>query len=201
MLSGRRLDLLDPSPLDVEIDDIAHGLARVARWNGQTTGEHAFSVAQHCIVVEEIVRKLSPEVEPRWRLTALLHDAPEYVIGDMISPFKAALGFDYRAFEDRLERAIHIRFGLPPRTPAEIKRLIKAADRISAYFEAVELAGFEAEEAKGIFGRPPKGLNLNLRPWAAGEAQQKFLERFARLAKAAERAQASAPPAAMEARR
>ncbi|MGE5500796.1 MAG: HD domain-containing protein, partial [Ignavibacteriales bacterium] len=106
MLSGRRLDLLDPSPMDIEIEDIAHGLARVARWNGQTTGEHGFSVAQHCVVVEEIAVHIRPDLEPRWRLAALLHDAPEYVIGDMISPFKAALGVDYRKFEDRLEAAI-----------------------------------------------------------------------------------------------
>ena len=190
MLSGRRLDLLDPSPLDVEIDDIAHGLARVARWNGQTTGPHAFSVAQHSLVVEDLVRRLQPDVEPRWRLAALLHDAPEYVIGDMISPFKAALGLDYRAFEDRLERAIHIRFGLPSKTPAEIKRLIKTADRISAYFEAIDLAGFGEAEAKVIFGRPPKGLKLKLEPLPAADAEAKFLERFQRLSKAADRATA-----------
>jgi 5'-deoxynucleotidase YfbR-like HD superfamily hydrolase len=184
MLSGRRLDLLDPSPLDVEIDDIAHGLARVARWNGQTTGEHAFSVAQHCIVVEELVGRLKPAVDLRWRLAALLHDAPEYVIGDMISPFKAALGLDYRAFEDRLERAIHIRFGLPPKTPAEIKRLIKAADRISAHFEAVCLAGFSKAEADSLFGRAPKGVELALEPWPSAEAQRRFVERFTRLSRA-----------------
>src|SRR5271170_4505144 len=118
MLSGRRLDLLDPSPLDVEIEDIAHGLARVARWNGQTVGEHGFSVAQHSVVVEEIAVHIKPDLEPKWRLAALLHDAPEFVIGDMISPFKAALGLNYRSFEDRLEAAIHIRFGLPPKVPA-----------------------------------------------------------------------------------
>ncbi len=172
MLSGRRLDLLDPSPLDVEIDDIAHGLARVARWNGQTVGEHAFSVAQHCVVVEDIVRRLKPDIEPRWRLAALLHDAPEYVIGDMISPFKAALGLDYRTFEDRLERAIHIRFGLPPKTPAEIKRLIKSADRISAFFEAVELAGFSHEEAVTLFGRPPKPVHLTIAPLSPTDARR-----------------------------
>ena len=188
MLSGRRLDLLDPSPLDVEIEDIAHGLARVARWNGQTTGDHAFSVAQHCIVVEDIVRRLKPETEPRWRLAALLHDAPEYVIGDMISPFKAALGLDYRAFEDRLERAIHIRFGLPPKTPPEIKRLIKAADRISAHFEAVDLAGFSTDEAVSLFGRPPKMIRPRLDPAPAAEAQARFLERFRKLERSLEKA-------------
>jgi 5'-deoxynucleotidase YfbR-like HD superfamily hydrolase len=191
MLSGRRLDLLDPSPLDVEIGDIAHGLARVARWNGQTVGAHAFSVAQHCLVVEDLVRRLRPEIEPRWRLAALLHDAPEYVIGDMISPFKAALGLDYRAFEDRLERAIHIRFGLPPKTPSEIKRLIKTADIICAYFEAVDLAGFSEDEAKVIFGRPPKGLRLKLDALPAADAEASFIERFERLSKAADRAAAA----------
>ncbi len=192
MLSGRRLDLLDPSPLDVEIDDIAHGLARVARWNGQTLGAQAFSVAQHCLVVEDLVRRLQPDVEPRWRLAALLHDAPEYVIGDMISPFKTALGLDYRAFEDRLERAIHIRFGLPPRTPAEIKRLIKQADRVSAYFEAIQLAGFGEDEANVIFGRPPKGVALKLEPAPAAEAEATFLERFGRLSRMVDRAAALA---------
>ena len=192
MLSGRRLDLLDPSPLDVEIGDIAHGLARVARWNGQTTGDSPFSVAQHSLVVEDLVRRLRPEIEPRWRLAALLHDGPEYVIGDMISPFKTALGLDYRAFEDRLERAIHIRFGLPPKTPVEVKRLIKAADRISAFFEAVNLAGFAEDEARTLFGRPPKNLSLRLEPLAPAEAEAKFLERFARLSKAVDRAASAA---------
>ena len=146
--------------------------------------------AQHCIVVEELVRQLEPEVEARWRLAALLHDAPEYVIGDMISPFKAALGLDYRAFEDRLERAIHIRFGLPARTPSDIKRLIKTADRISAHFEAVCLAGFDDAEARTIFGRPPKGLAPKLEPWPAAEAERRFLERFSRLVQAVDRAAA-----------
>ena len=191
MLSGRRLDVLGPSPLHVEIEDIAHGLARVARWNGQTVGEHAFSVAQHCIVVEDIVRWSKPDIEPRWRLAALLHDAPEYVIGDMISPFKAALGIDYRAFEERLERAIHIRFSLPPKTPAEIKRQIKAADGVSAFFEAVDLAGFSAEEAVRLFGRPPKMSRPKLNPWPAAEAQARYLERFRKLTRLADRATAA----------
>ena len=178
MLSGRRLDLLDPSPMDIEVEDIAHGLARVARWNGQTTGEHAFSVAQHSVVVEQAAAALQPGLEPRWRLAALLHDAPEYVIGDMISPFKAALGMDYRAFEERLEHAIHLRFGLPPRTPPEIKRLIKAADRISAWFEAVNLAGFSAGEADGLFGPPPPGLAIETAPEPASVAQARYLQRY-----------------------
>ena len=184
MLSGRRLDLLDPSPLDIEIEDIAHGLARVARWNGQTTGEHAFSVAQHSVVVEEIAAHIKPGLAPRWRLAALLHDAAEYVIGDMISPFKAALGYDYKAFEARLEHAIHIRFGLPPETPVEIKALIKQADRACAFFEAVQLAGFTSEEALRFFGAPPKGYALTIEPLAPGPAQARYLQRFHTLAEA-----------------
>lgn len=185
MLSGRRLDLLDPSPMDIEIEDIAHGLARVARWNGQTVGEHAFSVAQHSVVVEEIVAHVRPEIEPRWRLSALLHDASEYVIGDMISPFKAALGVDYRTFEDRLESAIHIRFGLPAKAPAAIKKLIKQADRACAYFEATQLAGFSPAEALEIFGAPPEGYALAIEPWPAAIAQARYVQRFHRLSEAA----------------
>ena len=177
MLSGRRLALLDPSPLDIEIEDIAHGLARVARWNGQTIGAHAFSVAQHSLLVEEICRKLAPDWPRRHRLAALLHDAPEYVIGDMISPFKAALGLDYRAFEDKLEAAIHVRFGLPAKTPSALKGVIKLADRISAYFEATELAGFSPAEARGFFGAPPR-MRLNLTPLPTGKVQEAFLKRF-----------------------
>jgi 5'-deoxynucleotidase YfbR-like HD superfamily hydrolase len=185
MLSGRRLDLLDPSPMDIEIEDIAHGLARVARWNGQTVGEHAFSVAQHSIVVEEISAHLSPGLAPNWRLAALLHDAPEYVIGDMISPFKAVLGLDYRNFEMRLEHAIHIRFGLPADVPDPVRTLIKSADRASAFFEATQLAGFDHAEALSIFGAPPPGYRLTIEPLAPREAQARYVQRFHVLSEAA----------------
>ncbi len=185
MLSGRRLDLLDPSPLDIEIEDIAHGLARVARWNGQTLGQHGFSVAQHSMVVEEICAHLQPALDPRWRLAALLHDAPEYVIGDMISPFKAALGLNYRTFEERLETAIHVRFGLPAKTPVPVKTLIKQADRACAFFEATQLAGFETDEALRLFGRPPRGYALTIDPQSASEAQARYLHRFHLLSEAA----------------
>jgi 5'-deoxynucleotidase YfbR-like HD superfamily hydrolase len=178
MLSGRRLDLLDPSPLDIEIEDIAHGLARVARWNGQTKGPHAMSVAQHSLVVEALAGHLRPGLEAHWRLAALLHDAAEYVIGDMISPFKTALGYDYKAFETRLEAAIHIRFGLPPHPPAPVAALIKAADRASAFFEATQLAGFSAAEAGRLFGPPPAGFDLRIDPLAPGDAQGLYLDRF-----------------------
>jgi 5'-deoxynucleotidase YfbR-like HD superfamily hydrolase len=178
MLSGRRLDLLDPSPLDIEIEDIAHGLARVARWNGQTVGTHAFSVAQHSLLVEEICRKLAPEWDKKRRLLALLHDAPEYVIGDMISPFKAALGLDYKAFEAKLEAAIHLRFGLPAHAPTAVKGVIKRADTICAYFEATQLAGFSEAEARRFFGVPPKAMRLKLAPLPTAQVQEAFLKRF-----------------------
>jgi len=178
MLSGRRLDLLDPSPLDVEIEDIAHGLARVARWNGQTRGTYPFSVAQHCLVVADICRALQPNWPRRWLLAALLHDAPEYVIGDMISPFKSALGFDYKNFEHKLARVIHLRFGLPGELPVEIGIKIKRADRISAYFEAVQLAGFEDAEARKLFGAPRGVSRLTLEPLATSRAKSMFLQRF-----------------------
>ena len=185
MLSGRRLDLLDPSPMDIEVADIAHGLARVARWNGQTVGEHAFSVAQHSVVVEEICAHLRPALEPRWRLAALLHDASEYVIGDMISPFKAALGMDYRKFEERLETAIHVRFGIPAKVPTEVKKLIKQADRACAFFEATQLAGFGHAEALELFGAPPAGYDLVIDPQAPGIAQTRYIQRYNVLSEAA----------------
>lgn len=182
MLSGRRLDLLEPSPLDIEIDDIAHGLARVARWNGQTVGPHAFSVAQHCVVVERLTSELRPRLSREFRLMALLHDAPEYVIGDLISPFKVAVGIDYKVLELRLLSAIHIRFGLPAQAPSDLLVLIKKADRISAFHEAVQLAGFSPMEARRYFGTPPEGVRRpKLAPLAPGEAQVQFLERFHRL--------------------
>ncbi|HUO92457.1 MAG TPA: HD family hydrolase [Rhizomicrobium sp.] len=183
MLSGRRLDLLNPSPLDIEIEDIAHGLARVARWNGQTKGAHAFSVAQHCVLVERLVGELRPRIGREARLAALLHDAPEYVIGDMISPFKAALGLDYKDFENRLLAAIHLRFGLAAKQPDELVTLIKRADRISAFYEATQLAGFGLTEARSIFGTPPTTLKApRLAGLDAADAQKQFLERFKRLA-------------------
>jgi uncharacterized protein len=182
MLSGRRLDLIDPSPLDIEIADIAHGLARVARWNGQTNGAHIFSVAQHTLLVEAVMRVQSPRIDARLRLAALLHDAPEYVIGDMISPFKAVLGGDYKLVEKRLLSAIHIRFGLPAVLDDEITRQIKNADRGAAYLEATMLAGFREAEAKRLFGRDP-GLPASVRddyltPWSAAKAEKRFLARF-----------------------
>lgn len=179
MLSGRRLDLLDPSPLDVELSDIAHGLARVARWNGQTGGDHAFSVAQHSLLVEQVFGRLAPEADAAARLAALLHDAPEYVIGDMISPFKAVVGGGYKEVEKRLQRAIHLHFGLPAELPEKLTRAIKRADQVAAWFEATRLAGFSEAEAARYFGRPRgfDGSDLDLAPRAARLVEGEFLTR------------------------
>jgi 5'-deoxynucleotidase YfbR-like HD superfamily hydrolase len=181
MLSGRRLDLLDPSPLDIEIEDIAHGLARVARWNGQTRGDHSFSVAQHSVLVESLVAQVWPDASAAELLGALLHDAPEYVIGDMISPFKNALGMDYRQFEARLESAIRLRFGLPAKISAEMKARIKQADQSAAFYEATRLAGFDVDEALILFGAPPPGAAPDMTPMSPNDAQALFLRRFAEL--------------------
>src|SRR5262245_24414354 len=186
MLSGRRLDLLDPSALDIEIEDIAHGLARVARWNGQTSGAHIFSVAQHTLLVEMLARRHEPNIDRRLRLAILLHDAPEYVIGDLISPFKAIIGDSYKAVERRLLDAIHVRFGLPAQLPADVTRRIKAADRAAAYLEATRLAGFAPAEAQRFFGRqpalPPALEREYLTPWPAEQAKARYLRRFGELA-------------------
>lgn len=181
MISGRRLDLIDPSPLDVEVADIAHGLARVARWNGQTVGAHAYSVAQHTLLVDDIALILSPEIGPEGRMAVMLHDAPEYVIGDLISPFKVLLGGEYRAVEQRLLAAIHRRFGLPAPIPEKLTAKVKAADRVAAFFEAVRLAGFTEAEGYRYFGRPGRidGSKLDLEPWSASVAERRFLKRFA----------------------
>ncbi|MEE9329177.1 MAG: HD family hydrolase [Parvularculaceae bacterium] len=183
MLSGRRLDILDPSPMDVEIEDIAHGLARVSRWNGQTTGPLAFNVAQHSVIVEELCQKLAPKWPTKWRLAALIHDAPEYVIGDLISPFKAALGARYREIEDGLERAIHIRFGLPPHLPESVAKTIKRADRICAFFEAQQFAGFSHTEASKLFGAPRNVLPFQIKALSVDQSQKLFLQRFESLNK------------------
>jgi len=181
MLSGRRLDLLDPSPLDIEIEDIAHGLARVARWNGQTIGPHIFSVAQHSLLVEKIAAEMEPTIGRSERLFMLLHDAPEYVIGDMISPFKAVIGDAYKSVENRILGAILLRFSLPATPPPGVVKLAKQADRAAAFFEAVALAGFTRDEAERIFGRPAissQALRDEIAPAAVEETQARFLARF-----------------------
>ena len=183
MLSGRRLNLLDPSPLDIEISDIAHGLARVPRWNGQTSGDWAFSVAQHSLLVERITGLIAPDLAPRWRLAALLHDGPEYVIGDLISPFKAMVGGNYRQLEDGLLSAIHRHAGLPEIVPATPAKTIKNADRLAAWFEATQLAGFSDDDAARFFPRPRfrRKVEITLEPMPPAEARAAFLTRYREL--------------------
>ncbi|MDE1153141.1 MAG: HD family hydrolase [Micavibrio sp.] len=191
MLSGRRLDLINPSAMDIEIEDIAHGLSRVARWNGQTTGEHSFSVAQHSVIVEDICRTLEPHADTQWLLAALLHDASEYVVGDMISPFKNALGINYRAFEDKLMQAIHIRFGLPAAENTQLKKFIKRADKISAYLEATQIAGFSHEESEKFFGAPPQAVsNWKINPLPPNDAKRQYIARFEELVAVAKKSAA-----------
>lgn len=165
--------------MDIEIEDIAHGLAFVARWNGQTRGDWPYSVAEHSLLVEEILARANPGIAARWRLAALLHDAPEYVIGDMISPVKAAIGPGYGALDERLSAAVHLRFGLPAMLPAPIKKAIKRADRVSAWLEAVGIAGFTRAEADRLFGAPEAAtvhdLAIRLRPPV--EARADFIAR------------------------
>jgi uncharacterized protein len=188
MLSGRRLDILDPSPVDVELNDIAHGLARVARWNGQTLGDYPFSVAQHSVLVLELFRSANPEQSSAALLQALLHDAPEYVMGDIISPFKAAMGGNYKNVENRLLSAIYLRFSLPATMPAALAKLVKKADREAAYFEATSLAGFEAAEARKLFGVPDQNafdvdhFDRLIQPWPTHQAHKRFIEAFEALA-------------------
>lgn len=181
MLSGRRLNLLDPSPLDIEIEDIAHGLSRVARWNGQTSGNWAYSVAQHCVLVETLTTRSRKSVPNSWRMAALLHDAAEYVIGDLISPFKAAVGLDYKSFERNLQNAIHIRVGIPAQLPKTAQTLIKRADRASAFLEATQLAGFETAEAQKIFGNPRGVEKITLETKPPSKAKAEFLTCFKQL--------------------
>ena len=179
MLSGRRLNILSPSPLDIEIEDIAYGLARVTRWNGQTKGTYGLSVAQHSLLVEGILSRNAPQLAQKWRLAGLIHDAPEYVIGDMITPFKAALGPLYRQIEARLQEAVHIRFGLPAELPPGIIHSIKRADRMAAFIEATQIAGFSDAEAKKLFSKP-RGTpaDYKLIPLPPEKAAKAFLRRF-----------------------
>ena len=182
MLSGRRLDLLDPSPMDIEIEDIAHGLARVARWNGQTSGDWAFSVAQHSVLVERLFAKFYPNTRRQWRLACLLHDAAEFVIGDMITPFKSVLTDEYMAVENRLTVAVHIRFGLPGILPEHIRKAIKRADKAAAFLEATQLAGFSEAEARLFIARPRNLPAMRIKPQQPQDAAEAYLRRFRYLA-------------------
>jgi 5'-deoxynucleotidase YfbR-like HD superfamily hydrolase len=179
MLSGRRLNLIDPSPLDIEIEDIALGLARNTRWNGQTTGPHGWSVAQHSDLVVSIIKQKEPNSKAAVLMAAQLHDAPEYVTHDLITPFKAVVGSAYKEVETRLMQAIHLRFGLPSILPVKMQLLIKKADKIAAATEAIQLAGFSAKEVYSLLGIKEKALsNKILIPLPVAQAEEQFLQNF-----------------------
>ncbi len=181
MLSGRRLNIVDPSPLDIGIEDIALGLSRVARWNGQTIGYHGFSVAQHSVLVAELMAAAAPSSDTRCLLAGLLHDAPEYVCSDLVTPFKNAIGGGYRELEDRVARSVHVAFGLPAVLPADWAEPVVQADRLAARIEAEQLAGFGEEEAKKLFAVKCKVPKATLTAWPAVQASEVFLAAFAAL--------------------
>ena len=180
MLSGRRLEILDPSPLDIEIEDIAHGLSFLARWNGQTVGDYPFSVAQHSLLVENIFSMQFPDMDNPSKLFALLHDSAEYVIGDMISPLKLHLGINYEELDEKLTRAICIRFNISTKKIKIIKRRVKLADKKAAWLEAIHLAGFSKQEADRIFGKHEEinGYEDSLLPKPPFFVRKKFVNRF-----------------------
>ena len=181
MLSGRRLDLLNPSPLDIEIEDIARGISRVARWNGQTSGEYPLSVAQHSVIVAELLKSYNENIEIKWQLAALLHDAAEYIISDMITPLKSFLGEEYIQLEEKIQSAINIRFSLPGEIPKKIYKLIKNCDRQTAFIEAIQLAGFTLKEAKKTLKMPKLIPDHKIIPISANKAEKLFLKKFKEL--------------------
>jgi len=144
------------TPLDIEIADIAHGLARVARWNGQTSGAHIFSVAQHTLLVEAVLRQQMPRVDDKFRLPRCCMDAPEYVIGDMISPFKAVLGGDYKVVEARLA-------GRDPTSASACRRCWLRPSRrrsrpptaVRPFLEATHLAGLPRPRRNACSAKTP----------------------------------------------
>ena len=180
MLSGRRLEILNPSPLDIEIEDIAHGLSFLARWNGQTIGDYPFSVAQHSLLVENIFSSQFPKMDNQSKLFALLHDSAEYVISDMISPLKDHLGMTYETLDEKLTMAICIRFNIPTTKIKIIKKQVKLADRMAAWLEAIQLAGFSKKEADKLFGKQVsvEGFENYLSPATPFFVRKKFVNRF-----------------------
>ena len=132
----------------------------------------------------ELFRTQTPDCTPASQLQCLLHDAPEYVMGDIISPFKAAMGGNYKDVENRLLSAVYLRFSLPAAMPAAVAKLVKKADREAAFFEAIHLAGFENSEARKFFGEPTQpafdvdAFDRLIRPWPTREAHDRFVAAF-----------------------
>jgi 5'-deoxynucleotidase YfbR-like HD superfamily hydrolase len=185
MRSGRRLHLLDPSPVDVEISDAIYGISRQMRWNGQTTGEVGFTVAQHSVTVEAIFTAMVwPKAPVEARLAALVHDLAEWVLSDLSTPVKAVIkAAGYGELEQRVDRAIRLRIGLPAVLPEAWIDPLKRADRIAGVTEAVRLAGWSEADARRDVGKGYRGKlwegPLDPLPEAAARAQ--WLARFAAL--------------------
>ncbi|HZX28156.1 MAG TPA: phosphohydrolase [Telluria sp.] len=186
MPSGRRLDLLDPTPFDWDDEDLALGLARTFRWGGHSAWPQPLSVAQHSIAVLYLRRRLTPGPLPaKAELRELLHDAEEGLLGfDAISVIKPFLGEQFRALTQRLEHAVFVRYGLPAWTRAE-HALHKRADRLAAASEAVHVAGWSAAEVRSTLKITIEPLaedplvatygGTPWEPWPARDAAERFM--------------------------
>jgi hypothetical protein len=167
--SGLQFWPLDPRVDEIEIGDIATGLAHQGRYNGQTS--RFYSVAQHSIHLADYFSARSDHDFARW---ALLHDAAEAYIGDMIRPLKPIF-LSFLEIESRIERCIFERFDLK----GDIPQAVKDADTRILTDEFIHLFPTEAVERHGLHKRARLGINVaRLTP---GDARALFLHRFERL--------------------
>jgi uncharacterized protein len=189
--SGKRLDLLDPTPFDWEDADLGLGLARTYRWGGHSAWPLPLSVAQHSLTVLAIRRQGREQLDPAGELRELLHDADEGLLGfDAISPLKPFLGEGFAALVERLQQAIWRRYGLLAWT-AEEHAAHKRADRLAAASEAVHVGGWSVAETRGSLGiaikplqrdpTPRPGGTEPWEPWQPAVAAERFLSELTRL--------------------
>jgi hypothetical protein len=166
MPSGKRLDLLNPTPFDWDDADLALGLARTYRWGGHSAWPLPLSVAQHSIAVMLLRQLAAPEpLDPVVALRELLHGF------DAVSPLKPFLGQGFDALTRRLEQVVFLRYGLPAWTPTEHARH-KQADRLAAASEAVHVVGWKEEEVRNtlriraaVLEEDPLAARYRCRPW------------------------------------
>ena len=189
LYSGKRLDLLNPTPFDWEDSDLAIGLARTYRWGGHSAWELPLSVAQHSLLVLALRRLWFPGVDdPRADLRELLHDADEGLLGfDCISVVKPFLGQAYRKLAESLEAAVALRYRLAPWTEAD-KKPHKRADRVAAASEAVHVVGWTRKEVRATLGIAHQPLTFDpltaiyggtaWEPWAPTLAAERFLRQL-----------------------
>ncbi len=164
--TGRRFYIEDPRPEDVFIVDIAHSLAMLCRYNGATL--RFYSVAEHSVWVSRLV-------SPKNAMWGLLHDAAEYVVGDMTRPLKKQPQLrGFATFESRVQRVVCERFGLPYDMPDEVK----AVDGKITDDERRDLMA-NMEVDPGIWGNVYDGFGINLcDPMGPQDAERAFLDRF-----------------------